>query len=293
MGRLEYTPRLSAGQAGFRDFRTTNLFKPYIRSWRNTDNFKNRNALICSIDSAGFVALRRRITVSQALVSKKRLNARSGRLGKLQIVVDAPPLTSSPDAPKSSFHGCLVAVKDNFTTLDFPTTCASNILRGFQSPYDATVVSRLRKAGAIIVAKTNMDEFAMGSHSIHSAYGPVHNGSNMESALSVGGSSGGSAFAVATDQCILALGTDTGGSVRLPAAYTGIVGFKPSYGLLSRHGVIPYANSLDTVGFMAKSCLEIFLAMSTAAVLLLQAMSPNQWQKFSMSLIPKTPLVCP
>jgi aspartyl-tRNA(Asn)/glutamyl-tRNA(Gln) amidotransferase subunit A len=103
-----------------------------------------------------------------------------------------------------------------------------------------------------------MDEFGMGSHSTHSAFGAVKNGPGL-AALSVGGSSGGSAYAVASEQCHIALGTDTGGSVRLPAAYLGLVGFKPSYGLLSRHGVVPYANSLDTVGIIAKTCLDVFL----------------------------------
>jgi aspartyl-tRNA(Asn)/glutamyl-tRNA(Gln) amidotransferase subunit A len=143
--------------------------------------------------------------------------------------------------------GRLIAVKDNICTKDLPTTAASGILRSFVSPYDATVVAHLRDAGALIAGKTNMDEFGMGSHSTHTSFGKVSQGES----LSGGGSSGGSAVAVASGQCWAALGTDTGGSVRLPAAYTGIVGFKPSYGLLSRWGVIAYANSMDTVGILA------------------------------------------
>lgn len=112
-----------------------------------------------------------------------------------------------------------------------------------------------------MVVKANMDEFGMGSHSTYSVYGPVQNYIG-NAARSAGGSSGGSAIAVATDQCYLALGTDTGGSVRLPAAYTGLAGFKPSYGIISRQGVVPYANSLDTVGIIARSCFDILHAFS-------------------------------
>ncbi|KAI9659917.1 MAG: Trimeric GatFAB AmidoTransferase(AdT) complex subunit [Bathelium mastoideum] len=151
--------------------------------------------------------------------------------------------------------GKLVAVKDNICTSDLPTTAGSYMLKNFKSPYDATVVQRLRDNGAIIAGKTNLDEFGMGSHSTFSHFGAVKNPKNQQThqASSAGGSSGGSAVAVATDQCWASLGTDTGGSVRLPAAYTGVVGFKPSYGLISRWGVIAYANSLDTVGILAKT----------------------------------------
>jgi len=126
------------------------------------------------------------------------------------------------------------------------------------APRNSTVARRLEDAGMVLLAKTNMDEFGMGSHSTHSAFGPVYNGVG-DAALSVGGSSGGSALAVAAGTVHTAIGTDTGGSVRLPAAYLGLVGFKPSYGRISRYGVIPYSNSLDTVGIIAKSCLDIFL----------------------------------
>ncbi|KAI9820293.1 MAG: Trimeric GatFAB AmidoTransferase(AdT) complex subunit [Pycnora praestabilis] len=153
----------------------------------------------------------------------------------------------------SPLDGALIGIKDNICTSDFPTTCASRILKDFRSPFDATVIEKLRTAGALLVGKTNLDEFGMGSHSTHSYFGHVRNQQLSEDAdLSVGGSSGGSAVAVATGQCLAALGTDTGGSIRLPAAYTGTVGFKPSYGMVSRWGVVAYANSLDTVGIMAR-----------------------------------------
>ncbi|MCJ1357258.1 MAG: Trimeric GatFAB AmidoTransferase(AdT) complex subunit [Icmadophila ericetorum] len=164
---------------------------------------------------------------------------------------------------KSPIDGYLIGVKDNICTTDLHSTCASKILHGFTSPYAATIVKKLEGAGASILGKTNLDEFGMGSHSTFSTYGPVQRGRGLprhlssKEALSAGGSSGGSAVAVATGQCIAALGTDTGGSVRLPAAYNGIVGFKPSYGLISRYGVVAYANSLDTVGIFAEKSEEV------------------------------------
>ena len=160
------------------------------------------------------------------------------------------------DGGSSGLRGRLLVVKDNICTSypgsQLPTTCASGILQGFKAPRDAKVVGRLlNQGGAVLMAKANMDEFGMGSHSTFSYYGPVavSHGSNIRSA---GGSSGGSAMAVLNHTCFVALGTDTGGSVRLPAAYTSMVGFKPSYGRLSRLGVVPYANSLDTVGVLAR-----------------------------------------
>ena len=157
-------------------------------------------------------------------------------------------------ASSDAVRGQLIAIKDNICTKQLPTTCASEILQGYSSPFDATVVRKLQGAGAVIAGKTNLDEFGMGSHSLYSSAGPVRNASGTpEDLISAGGSSGGSAVAVATEQAWAALGTDTGGSVRLPAAYNGIVGFKPSYGLVSRHGVVAYANSLDTVGVFARS----------------------------------------
>ena len=160
--------------------------------------------------------------------------------------------------PISPNDGHAVAVKDNIVTAGLPSSSASNILRGYVAPENATVVRLLESAGMVVLGKTNMDEFGMGSHSLNSAFGPVVNG-HRTFAISAGGSSGGSAMAVATDFCHFAIGTDTGGSVRLPAAYLSLVGFKPSYGLISRYGVVPYANSLDTVGIFAKSCLDVFL----------------------------------
>jgi aspartyl-tRNA(Asn)/glutamyl-tRNA(Gln) amidotransferase subunit A len=166
---------------------------------------------------------------------------------------NAANISSETPRAVKPLHQAIVSIKDNIATADLNTTCASNILEGWQPTRDATVVKILREKESLIIAKTNMDEFGMGSHSTYSAKGKVRNGRKEVSARSVGGSSGGSAIAVALAQCSVALGTDTGGSVRLPAAYTGVMGFKPSYGLLSRYGVVPYANSLDTVGILGQT----------------------------------------
>ncbi|KAF8166586.1 amidase signature domain-containing protein [Mycena galopus ATCC 62051] len=157
-------------------------------------------------------------------------------------------------------HSVPIAVKDMICTKDMPTTSSSAMLNDFTSPFDATVVTLLRQAGADIVGKLNCDEFGMGSLNVHSVHGPVVNPFQPASSSvpwterekrSAGGSSGGSAAAVAAGMCYAALSTDTGGSTRLPASYCGIVGLKPSYGLISRWGVISFADSLDCVGVMA------------------------------------------
>ncbi|MPZ62359.1 MAG: Asp-tRNA(Asn)/Glu-tRNA(Gln) amidotransferase subunit GatA [Propionibacteriales bacterium] len=157
----------------------------------------------------------------------------------------------------SSLDGVPVAVKDVFTTAGIPTTCGSRILEGWVPPYDATVVSRLRKAGLPILGKTNMDEFAMGSSTEHSGYGPTRNPWDLERIP--GGSGGGSAAAVAAGEAPLAVGTDTGGSIRQPGAVTGTVGVKPTYGGVSRYGLVALASSLDQAGPVARTVLDAAL----------------------------------
>ncbi|RYP88939.1 Asp-tRNA(Asn)/Glu-tRNA(Gln) amidotransferase subunit GatA [Nocardioides guangzhouensis] len=157
-------------------------------------------------------------------------------------------------SPASALDGVPIAVKDVLATKGLPTTCGSRILEGWVPPYDATVVARLRAAGLPILGKTNMDEFAMGSSTEHSAYGPTHNPWDLDRIP--GGSGGGSAAAVAAFEAPLAIGTDTGGSIRQPGAVTGTVGVKPTYGGVSRYGLVALANSLDQAGPVTRTVLD-------------------------------------
>ncbi|MGQ0566077.1 MAG: Asp-tRNA(Asn)/Glu-tRNA(Gln) amidotransferase subunit GatA [Gemmobacter sp.] len=170
------------------------------------------------------------------------------------------------DAP--SMCGIPLGIKDLFCTKGVPSQAGSNILRGFRPEYESTVTARLFDAGAVMLGKLNMDEFAMGSSNETSCYGNAVNPwrrGNEDTALTPGGSSGGSAAAVAADLCLAATGTDTGGSIRQPAAFTGIVGIKPTYGRVSRWGIVAFASSLDQAGPMTKSVRDAAIMLGAMA----------------------------
>ncbi len=214
-----------------RDISATDLTEAILRRITETDNRVHAYVSICDVG---------------AREQAKRADARLAET-----------------ASKNPLLGIPIAIKDNFLTREVRTTCASKILGDFISPYDGTAVAKLRSAGSIFTGKTNLDEFAMGSSTENSAFFPTRNPWSLERVP--GGSSGGSAAAVAADQCIAALGTDTGGSIRQPAAYCGIVGLKPTYGRVSRYGIIAFASSMDQVGPLTKNVPDCALMLEAIA----------------------------
>src|SRR6476619_2496625 len=238
------------------------------QSWMRANNMTENNELIRSSAAAlaGKLAAREVSAVEVTQAHLDRIAAVDGKVHAflhvntdeaLAVAAEVDAIRAAGGAAAGELHalaGVPIAVKDLIVTIGQPTTAGSKILEGWHSPYDATVVKRLRAARMPILGKTNLDEFAMGSSTEHSAFGPTHNPWDLDRIP--GGSGGGSAAAVAAFEAPLAIGTDTGGSIRQPGAVTGTVGVKPTYGGVSRYGLVALANSLDQAGPVTRTVLD-------------------------------------
>jgi len=221
--------------------------------------------------------LQRKFTAGE-VTAKEIVRAYFLRIGQVEPKVKAYVTTQKEDAmvraselddslkgwrKTQPMMGMPLAIKDNLCTEGVATTCSSRMLQNFIPPYDATVIAKLRAQGYLLLGKTNLDEFAMGSSTENSAFGPSRNPWNLHCVP--GGSSGGSAAAVAADECAAALGSDTGGSIRQPAAFCGVVGLKPTYGRVSRYGLIAFASSLDQIGPITKDVADAAFLLGAIA----------------------------
>jgi aspartyl-tRNA(Asn)/glutamyl-tRNA(Gln) amidotransferase subunit A len=223
----------------------------------NYDSIKQYHSDLASGSTTCLAAVQHYL---HAIKQHEHLNAYVRVYGE-EAIARAKELDASRSAgkPKGKLHGVVISIKDVICYKDHPVSAASNILKDFVSIYNATAVERLLAEEAIIIGHTNCDEFAMGSSNENSAYGPTLNA--IDETRVPGGSSGGSAVAVQADLCMVSLGSDTGGSVRQPADFCGIVGFKPTYGTISRYGLIAYASSFDQIGIFAKNIPDVQLVL--------------------------------